>query len=83
MNARALGWVCVAALMAGSVAGAEDPPMVAATAPEAAAAAPEAAAGRQLFPFVQPVVRYSFLKPEFAGGSPRFPSPSEIGRAHV
>ena len=22
------------------------------------------------------MVRYSFLKPEFAGGSPRFPSPS-------
>lgn len=35
-----------------------------------------AAAGRQLFPYLQPVVRYSFLKPEFAGGSPRFPSPS-------
>ncbi len=35
-----------------------------------------AAGGRQLFPYVQPVVRYSFLKPEFAGGSPRFPSPS-------
>lgn len=32
--------------------------------------------GRQLFPYLQPVVRYSFLKPEFAGGSPRFPAPS-------
>ena len=35
-----------------------------------------AAGGRQLFPYFQPVVRYSFLEPEFAGGSPRFPSPS-------
>ncbi len=35
-----------------------------------------AAGGRQLFPYVQPVVRYSFLRPEFAGGSPRFPAPS-------
>ncbi len=35
-----------------------------------------AAGGRQLFPYLQPVVRYSFLKPEFAGGSPRFPAPS-------
>jgi hypothetical protein len=35
-----------------------------------------AAGGRQLFPYLQPVVRYSFLEPEFAGGSPRFPSPS-------
>ncbi|MEO7975400.1 MAG: hypothetical protein ABIU84_17605 [Thermoanaerobaculia bacterium] len=35
-----------------------------------------AAGGRQLFPYLQPVVRYSFLKPEFAGGSSRFPAPS-------
>lgn len=35
-----------------------------------------AAGGRQLIPYVQPVVRYSFLKPEFAGGSPLFPAPS-------
>ncbi|MEO8195519.1 MAG: hypothetical protein ABI689_02230 [Thermoanaerobaculia bacterium] len=35
-----------------------------------------AAGGRQLFPYLQPVVRYSFLKPEFAGGSPRYPAPS-------
>ncbi|MEO8275067.1 MAG: hypothetical protein ABI639_02550 [Thermoanaerobaculia bacterium] len=35
-----------------------------------------ATAGRQLFPYVQPVVRYSFLKPEFQGGSPSYPAPS-------
>lgn len=35
-----------------------------------------AAGGRQLFPSVQPVVRYSYLKPEFAGGSPQYPSQS-------
>jgi hypothetical protein len=35
-----------------------------------------AVGGRQLFPSIQPAVRYSHLKPEFAGGSPRFPAPS-------
>ncbi len=35
-----------------------------------------AAGGRQLFPHIQPVVRFSFLKPEFAGGSPQFPAQS-------
>lgn len=35
-----------------------------------------AVGGRQLLPSIQPAVRYSYLKPEFAGGSPRFPSPS-------
>ena len=35
-----------------------------------------AVGGRQLFPHVQPVVRYSFLKPEFAGPSPQYPSQS-------
>lgn len=35
-----------------------------------------AVGGKQLFPSVQPVVRYSRLEPEFEGGSPRFPAPS-------
>ena len=35
-----------------------------------------AAGGRQLFPHVQPLVRYSFLEPKFAGGSPQYPSQS-------
>ena len=35
-----------------------------------------AVGGRQLFPFVQPAVRYSYLKPEFAGGSPKYPASS-------
>ena len=35
-----------------------------------------ATGGRQLFPSIQPAVRYSYLKPEFAGGSPRYPAPS-------
>lgn len=35
-----------------------------------------AVGGRQLFPHVQPTVRYSYLEPEFAGGSPQFPSQS-------
>jgi hypothetical protein len=35
-----------------------------------------AASGRQLFPSIQPVVRYSRLEPEFAGGSKSFPAPS-------
>lgn len=34
-----------------------------------------AAGGRQLFPSVQPAVRYSELEPEFVGGGP-FPGPS-------
>jgi len=34
-----------------------------------------AVGGRQLFPAIQPAVRYSHLKPEFAGGGP-FPGPS-------
>ena len=29
-----------------------------------------ASGGRQLFPTIQPAVRYSYLEPEFAGGSP-------------
>ena len=33
-------------------------------------------AGRQLFPSIQPAVRYSYLKPEFAGPSAQFPAPS-------
>ncbi len=32
--------------------------------------------GRQLFPAIQPAVRYSFLKPEFAGPSPQYPAVS-------
>jgi hypothetical protein len=35
-----------------------------------------ALAGRQLFPAIQPALRYSRLEPEFAGGSPQFPAPS-------
>ncbi len=35
-----------------------------------------AAGGRQLFPAIQPAVRYSFLDPRFEGGSPQFPAPS-------
>jgi hypothetical protein len=35
-----------------------------------------ATGGRQLFPSVQPAVRWSRLEPEFAGGSPQFPAPS-------
>lgn len=35
-----------------------------------------AAGGRQLFPTLQPAVRYSYLEPEFAGGSPFYPAPS-------
>ncbi|MGH7859046.1 MAG: hypothetical protein ACREQY_17105 [Candidatus Binatia bacterium] len=34
-----------------------------------------AVAGRQLFPSLQPAVRYSYLEPEFVGGGP-FPAPS-------
>jgi hypothetical protein len=34
-----------------------------------------AVGGRQLFPSLQPAVRYSVLEPEFAGGGP-FPAPS-------
>ena len=34
-----------------------------------------AVAGRQLFPSIQPAVRYSYLEPEFVGGGP-FPAPS-------
>lgn len=33
-------------------------------------------AGRQLFPYVQPAVRFSRLDPDFDGGSPGFPAPS-------
>ena len=33
-------------------------------------------AGRQLFPHIQPALRYSKLEPEFRGGSPKFPAPS-------
>lgn len=32
--------------------------------------------GRQLFPSIQPAVRYSYLKPEFAGPSARYPASS-------
>lgn len=35
-----------------------------------------AAGGRQLFPSLQPALRYSRLEPEFAGGSPQYPAPS-------
>lgn len=35
-----------------------------------------AVAGRQLFPYVAPAVRYSKLDPDFDGGSPIFPAPS-------
>ena len=35
-----------------------------------------AAAGRQLFPYFQPAVRFSEIDPDFAGGSPQFPGPS-------
>lgn len=35
-----------------------------------------AAGGRQLLPALQPALRYSFLDPDFEGGSPRFPAPS-------
>ena len=35
-----------------------------------------AVGGRQLFPSLQPAIRYSHLKPEFAGGSAAYPSPS-------
>lgn len=35
-----------------------------------------AAGGRQLFPSIQPALRWSRLEPEFAGGSPAFPAPS-------
>ncbi len=35
-----------------------------------------AVGGRQLFPSIQPALRYSSLEPEFAGGSPRYPAPS-------
>jgi hypothetical protein len=35
-----------------------------------------AVGGRQLFPAVQPAVRYSRLEPDFAGGSPLYPAPS-------
>jgi hypothetical protein len=35
-----------------------------------------AVGGRQLFPSVQPAVRYSRLEPEFAGGSAQYPAPS-------
>jgi hypothetical protein len=35
-----------------------------------------AAGGRQLFPSIQPAIRYSRLEPEFAGGSKSFPAPS-------
>lgn len=33
-------------------------------------------AGRQLFPYIAPAVRYSKLDPDFEGGSELFPSPS-------
>jgi len=35
-----------------------------------------AVGGRQLFPSIQPAVRFSRLEPEFDGGSPAFPAPS-------
>jgi len=35
-----------------------------------------AVGGRQLFPSVQPAVRWSRLEPDFAGGSAAFPAPS-------
>ncbi len=35
-----------------------------------------ATGGRQLFPSIQPAVRWSRLEPEFAGGSPAFPAAS-------
>ncbi|MBZ0089794.1 MAG: hypothetical protein K8H90_05380 [Thermoanaerobaculia bacterium] len=35
-----------------------------------------AVGGRQLFPSIQPALRWSRLEPEFEGGSPRFPAPS-------
>lgn len=35
-----------------------------------------AVGGRQLFPSLQPAVRYSFLDPRFEGGSPLYPAPS-------
>ncbi|MCB9378920.1 MAG: hypothetical protein H6511_09195 [Holophagales bacterium] len=35
-----------------------------------------AVGGRQLFPSIQPAVRFSRLEPEFAGGSPAYPAPS-------
>ncbi|MFN7943200.1 MAG: hypothetical protein U0X73_16540 [Thermoanaerobaculia bacterium] len=35
-----------------------------------------AVGGRQLFPSVQPALRYSHLDPKFAGGSSQFPAPS-------
>ena len=35
-----------------------------------------AVGGRQLFPAVQPAVRYSKLEPDFAGGSAQYPAPS-------
>lgn len=35
-----------------------------------------ASGGRQLFTTLQPAVRYSYLEPEFAGGSPQYPAPS-------
>jgi hypothetical protein len=35
-----------------------------------------ALAGRQLFPSIQPALRYSKLDPDFDGGSPVFPAPS-------
>lgn len=35
-----------------------------------------AIAGRQLFPYVAPAVRYSELDPDFDGGDPRYPAPS-------
>ena len=35
-----------------------------------------AVGGRQLFPAIQPALRYSFLDPDFDGPSPKFPAPS-------
>lgn len=35
-----------------------------------------AIAGRQVFPFIAPAVRYSQLDPDFDGGDDRFPAPS-------
>ena len=35
-----------------------------------------AVAGRQLFPSIQPAVRYSYLEPEFAGPSAQYPASS-------
>lgn len=35
-----------------------------------------ASGGRQLFPSLQPVVRWSRLEPDFAGGSPQYPAVS-------